>query len=393
MILILNDGGNATVSEQKKQRVQSEERKSPGLDSKNTPALVESTQPDAPKAAPMKVRNEHAAEAKPATTEANATGLFESIKIGGTIEVEATQVESFTGTESSDITLAKVELYFDTEPHEFLKTHVQLLYEDDGNENITLDEAYATLGNTEKFPVYFQAGKWAVPFGNFDTDMGTDPLTKSLGETNEAAVLVGATWNGFAFEAYAYNGDTRKELSSNKIDQGGLAFGYSGKFKDVALDIGVGYILNIADSNGLTTALGDNATALNRYVAGFESHAGVIYNNITLRGGYMTAISKFQSSDLEYKGKGAKPKLWNLEAAYAANIFDKDVTLAATAQRTYRAFRAGLPESRYGGAVTVGIFEHADISLEYLRDYDYGTGSGGTGTVAHTGTLKLAVNY
>ena len=48
-----------------------------------------------------------------------------------------------------------------------------------------------------------------MPFGGFDTAMSSDPLTKSLGETKEAAVLIGAHYEGLALEGYTYNGDTQ----------------------------------------------------------------------------------------------------------------------------------------------------------------------------------------
>ena len=171
-----------------------------------------------------------AAVAQAAKAEAASPGFLKSIEIGGTIEVEATGSSDFAKNDSSDITLAKVEAFLDTRPTDYLFTHVQFLYEDDGDDTITLDEAFVTLGDRDRFPVYLQAGKWAVPFGGFDTAMSTDPLTKNLGETKEAAVLVGATWEGVSVEAFLYNGDSQETGSGNHIDQGGIAVGYAGEF-------------------------------------------------------------------------------------------------------------------------------------------------------------------
>ena len=100
---------------------------------------------------------EHAASA--AEEVAGKLSFLDTVKIGGVAEVEMTNTKSFAKADTSDITLSTVEFYIDTQPHEYLTTHVQMLYEDDGNENITLDEAFAVLGNTEKHPLYLQAGK------------------------------------------------------------------------------------------------------------------------------------------------------------------------------------------------------------------------------------------
>ncbi|MCK5778516.1 MAG: LbtU family siderophore porin [Rhodospirillales bacterium] len=335
-----------------------------------------------------------AQQAEAAATEANSKSSFlDKVSIGGVAEVEATNSEAFSGADTSDIALAKVEFFVDTQPHEYLSTHVQMIYEDDGNENINLDEAFATLGNTEKFPLYLQAGKWAVPFGGFDTDMNADPLTQSLGEVKEAAILGGVAYEGMALEAYLYNGDTQKGGESDKIDQFGLAASYDSEAGDVAYTVGAGYINNMADSDALTDTLGGSATAINKYVSGADIHGDISFSNVTLRAGYMTALKSFQSGEVAFNGQGAKPAAWHVEAAYATSIMGHDTTFAATAQGTKEALALGLPEQRYGAAVTVGIVEHFSLTGEFLHDEDYSVSEGGTGNSGHTATIKLAAEY
>lgn len=333
-----------------------------------------------------------AAAAKAESASKSTPDFLKSIDVGGALEVEATNTEGFDDKDSSDITLSKVELYLDAQPFDFVSTHVQLLYEDGGDEKITLDEAFATLGNTEKFPVYLQAGKWAVPFGGFDTNMSTDPLTKNLGETKEAAVLVGATLDGFSAEGYLYNGDTQKSGEGNHIDQFGFALSYAGEFSGAKIGIGGGYISNIADSDGLTDKL-SSATAIKDYVGGVEIHGSLAYEGFALLGGYMKATESFQSGEIAFKGQGAEPSAWNVEAAYTLPILGKVTTFAATVQGTDEALALELPETRYGGAITVGVMEHTAVTAEYLHDEDYSVTDGGTGKSGHTATLKLAVDF
>lgn len=336
-------------------------------------------------------------KAEQAATDAEAAkskpSFLDTVTVGGVAEVEATNSEDFTGTDTSDITLATVEFFVDTQPHEYLSTHVQFLYEDDGNENITLDEAFATLGNTEKFPLYMQAGKWAVPFGAFDTDLSSDPLTQSLAEVKEAAILGGVAYEGFTLEGYIYNGDTQKGGESDKIDQFGLAAGYGGETNGVAYNLGAGYINNMADSDALTDTLGGNATAIDGYVSGFDVHGDVAFSNVTLRGGYLSALKSFETGEVAFDGQGAQPAAWHAEAAYSMPILGHDTTFAATVQGTREARALGLPEMRYGAAVTVGIVEHFSITGEFLHDEDYSVADGGTGNSGHTATIKLAAEY
>lgn len=335
-----------------------------------------------------------AASAKAESAGKGTPGFLKSIDVGGVVEVEATSAEDYAGVDSSDITLSTVELYIDAQPFDFVSTHVQLLYEEDAdNDRITLDEAFVTLGNTDEFPLYLQAGKWAMPFGGFDTNMSSDPVTKDLGETKEAAVLVGAAWEGFTVEGYLYNGDSQQTGDDNEIDQFGLAVGYGGEFSGVSVAVGAGYISNIADSDGLTDALGGNATALGDYIGGLEAHGSIGYQGFALLGGYMKAADSFQTGEVNFNGIGAEPAAWNLEAAYTMPILDKETTFAATIQGTDEALALGLPESRYGGAVTVGVMENTAVTAEYLHDEDYGVADGGTGGDSHTATLKLAVDF
>jgi hypothetical protein len=65
-------------------------------------------------------------------TQSKANSFLDSIKIGGVAEVEMTGTETYSGADSSDITLATVETFIDTQPHKYLGTHVQFIYEDGG---------------------------------------------------------------------------------------------------------------------------------------------------------------------------------------------------------------------------------------------------------------------
>lgn len=334
-----------------------------------------------------------AAQTEKTTSDGPLSSLDQKFSFGGVVEIEATKSEDFASAESSDITLATVELFVDAELSDLVSTHVQFLYEDDGDDIIRLDEGFVTLGNTERHPPYLQAGKWVVPFGNFDTDMSSDPLTLDLGETKEAAVLFGVASDGFTLEGFVYNGDTQQANDNDEIEQAGLAFGYGTEIMGGEVNLGASYVRNIADSDGLTTGLAAAARALDRLVGGIEGHAALSLQSWTLRGSYMTAAKAFRAAELAFNGRGAKPKAWHLEAAYSTSINGQDVTVAATAQGTGEALALGLPERRYGTAVTLGVLEHAAITAEYLRDNDYGIGDGGTGNDGYTATLKLAVEF
>lgn len=320
--------------------------------------------------------------------------FLDRLSIGGVAEVEVTETETFAQASNSDISLATVEVFFDADLHKYLNTHVQFIYEDDGTETIGFDEGNFTLGNTDEFPVYLMGGKWPLPYGgSFDTAMSSDPLTKNLGELKEAALLLGGTYEGATLEGYFYNGDTQRGGEGDQIDQFGVNLGYGNEVGGVAFNVAGGYLNNMADTDGLTTGLGANTTALNDYVGGAEIHGDIAYNGFEARGGYMTAVESFQTGELAFNGQGAKPVAWFVEGAYTMPILTKDTTFAATVQGTKEALALGLPELRVGAAVTVGLVEHFAVTAEYLHDEDYDKADGGTGDSGHTATLKLAAEF
>jgi hypothetical protein len=328
---------------------------------------------------------------KQADEQAASPSFLDTVQIGGALEFEATSSEGFDGTDSSDLSLAKAELSFSAKPHEYVTTNIVALYED-GSDNIVLDEATIEIANKEEFPLYTQAGKWAVPFGNYDTAMSSDPITKDLGEIKENALLVGATYQGFTAEGFVYNGDTQEAGEGNNIDQYGVNVGYEGEAEGVAFAGGVGYINNIADSDGMTDKV-SNSSGLDGYTGGLSLHGSVSVSDVTFNAGYVKATDALASSDLAFNGQGAQPEAWNTELSYTTNILGKGTTFAATYQGSDEALALELPENRYGAAVTVEVYDQTAITLEYLADEDYSTSEGGTGADGHTATAKLAVEF
>ncbi|MFT5486180.1 MAG: hypothetical protein ACI9JL_001559 [Paracoccaceae bacterium] len=320
--------------------------------------------------------------------------LPDYLNIGGLVEVEATEMEAFDQSNTSDVTLSTVEAFIEAKPTDYVFGRILFLYEDEGtSETIEVDEGFAVLGNTEKFPAFLKAGKWAMPFGDFDTEMSAAPLTLELGETKEKAVFVGLESHGFSISGYVFNGDTQQTTNSNHIDQFGFAAGFTRMISGAEISIGAGYINNIADSDNVTTGLGGSASGLANYVPAVDVHGALSIGGFTVRGAYMTATRAFQAGELAFAGGGAEPAAWHTEASYKTAILNKEVTFAVTVQGTEEALALGLAESRVGGAVTVSVLEHAAVTVEYLHDTDYGTSDGGTGNTGHTATVKLAVEF
>lgn len=57
---------------------------------------------------------------------------------------------------------------------------------------LSVDEATMTIGKT----VYFKAGQYALPFGNFNSNMISDPITVDIDETYQSAAAAAMTGSG-----------------------------------------------------------------------------------------------------------------------------------------------------------------------------------------------------
>lgn len=318
--------------------------------------------------------------------------INERVALSGVVEVEAASAEDFAGADTSDITLATVELDLDVEISEWVNAHLLLLWEEDDTERVDLDEGTITLGNPEKFPLYLTAGKMYVPFGAFESNMISDPLTLELGETRESAALVGFETSGFYGSFYAFNGDVNETGDDDAITSFGANAGYGFENDQLSLDLGVGWINNIAAADVLSEYFGAG-TEVQDYAAGITTHLTVNYGPFMLIGEYLGALDAFDASELDFNGSGAEPSAWNVEAAYTREIKGKETAFAVGYQKTDEALALELPEERILATIGVGIWENTSLALEYLHDEDYSVADGGTGNDANVITLQLAVEF
>jgi len=322
-------------------------------------------------------------DAQPAPADGLAMPAWaQRIHFSGVIEVEAGYERTdyddsaLDDEDSSDIVLATAQLGIDVDVVENVSGSIVFLWEEDDTEPVDVDEAFITLGGTEQVPVYLRGGKMYLPFGNFTSNMISDPLTLELGEIRESAVEVGYEQAGFSMTGYIFNGDIDEAGKDSHIDNFGVAIGYTLEQDNFTIDSGICYINNLIDSDGYGDAFEDgqdeaaamgNTLELNDYVGGFGAHLVVGVAGFTIVGEYITA-----TDDPEYLLNGVKTKVdaiaaWNIELGYTFNAATREITVAAGYQGSDDAADL-LAESRYVGSVGVNIAEYTTLSCEYLHD-------------------------
>jgi hypothetical protein len=209
-------------------------------------------------------------------------------------------------------------------------------------------------------------------------------------------VQIGFEQAGFYGSVYAFNGDVNEAGRDNTINNFGASTGYVlGKDK-LGLKLGVDYLNNLADSDGITGALEDGAidiTNLNDYVAGLGAHLHLTHGPYTLYSEYIAALDNFAAGELEFGARGAKPKAWHLEAGYTRELFSKETTFALGYQATDEAIALDLPEKRYLAAMKVALADGLSWAVEFAYDKDYNLEDGGTGDDANMITTQFAFQF
>jgi hypothetical protein len=309
----------------------------------------------------------------------------ERISLSGLLEVEATyedvDFDAAGSEDASDLVLATVELGIDAKLTEQVSGHVLLLWEEDETEPIDVDEAFILFDGGNDAPVWVRAGKMYVPFGNFSSNMISDPLTLEIGETNESAVEAGVRMGDFYALVYAFNGDVDEAGDENHIDNFGAQVGYALEQDNFSLDASISYINNLADSDGWEDELDDLDTELDDYVGGLGMHAAVEAGAFNIIGEYILALD-----DPEYVVDNSVEErdaieVWNFEVGYAFTLFNK----AALVGVAYQGSNNGdsfmpegyasadedldfIPQDRYMFTIGAEILPYTSLALEYLHD-------------------------
>lgn len=279
---------------------------------------------------------------------------------------------------------------FDDNPPHLFNTSVD-------NSRFKIDRAFITAGNLNKTPVYMTVGQVFVPFGNFSTARISDPLTKVLGQTKARAVTVGFDHNHKLYGSiYGFKGDSFVNNDHN-INQGGVNIGYKTNFiGGLITDFGVGYILNIADSNLMHNFNGFpcNQDAnhhghkwfqhLERRVPAFNAHASLNVKPVTILTEYVGATKKFHEHDMSFNHNGAEPKAMSVEGVYHFDIANNSMNFGIGYDQTWDSLALGLPKESYIAFLSTAFWKYTTQSLEYKHNVNYHYGDIASAKHEHT---------
>lgn len=296
------------------------------------------------------------------------------LEVSGAVEIEAVHSKTDGGAASSDLSVATAELGFGVQLNDWVGAAITLLYEDD---EAGVDSATITLAQPDG-PWSVAAGKQGIPFGSFQTQLVSDPLTLEIGETAEDALVVSYAAGGLSAFAFVFKGTNNKN-GNGEIDHFGASLGYAVEQDGFSAGASIGYLNDISDSDSIQDALASNDNV--DYVAGWIASASVSSGQVTVIGEYVTANEAIT-------GLGnAKPSAWNIEAGYRLNAFGKDAVFAVAYQGSEDASVLDIAEKRWLAGMSFALAEYTALGIELARETAY------DGTDSNTLTALLAVAF
>lgn len=285
---------------------------------------------------------------------------FKNIEVSGLVEIEAQQVSSDGSDDVSDLYVATAELAVAAQIHDWAAAEVVLLYEDEGDHSGELDVDVATVTIADPDANWFlTTGQYTLPFGDFSSNMVSDPVTLDMAEMADAAVQAGYSLNGFTGSVYAFKGDQETEINNF-----GFNLGFESALNNGMFNIGVGWINDIAESDIVI----DDGTTMSNKAAAWTLFAQVDFDNFTMLGEYVAAVDSLDA----YSTKD-KTSAYNVEAAYHFNGFKMPVTIALGYQGTddAGAYAGGLDRKKWIATLSSEVMDGTHLSFEYMKAEDY----------------------
>ena len=311
-------------------------------------------------------------------TERQESSWVNGLEIGGAVEVEAVREKPSGESDTSSASVATAEVAIAAQVNDWVGSELVLAYDGDA-EKVDVDTATVTFSGEGPFAV--TAGKLTLPFGVYETNLVSDPLTLEFAETADIALVAEMSSGAFNGSIFGLHG------SGDDLDNFGVAAGFALEDLDLPVPASLGgnfsYIREILSDSVIENVID---AELSTGLSGWAASVTVGFGDASLSGEYVASLDRVTSS---------KPTSRAVEAAYGLDVLGTPLTVALGYSTTSKAvgegFDLGLPESRFLAGLAIELTQQVGLALEWRRDRHYSIAAGGTGgrDTALTGVLSL----
>ena len=274
-----------------------------------------------------------------------ADGWFNSVAIGGVIEVELVSSSPSGEDSSTEAGVATAELAIAAAINDEFSGEILLESDDD---DIVLADAFLTY---EPGGFSVSVGQQGLPFGVFDTNLVSDPLTEELGDTSGVSVLMGGEADLLNWSVFALN-----SADDQFAENYGVALGLAMEGDVTEFGLDVSWINDIANDGN---------------PQGIAASARGSLGPFSALGEMVTGIDSGESD--------AEPSTWMVEAAYAFVLGDRDATAAVGFQGSEEI--EDLAETRMLVGISVDVWENVGVGVEWKQE-EFAGDDGSADTIA-----------
>jgi hypothetical protein len=158
-----------------------------------------------------------------------------------------------------------------------------------------------------------------------------------------------------------------------------VGYEFTDKVKNWGFNVGVDYMTNLADSDGIQAAYravpGVN-NQLTKRVPGVAIHGKLDLGPYALVAEYIGATTAFDAADVSVNNVGAKPQALHIAGIYQyTGLWNRSSELAIgyNSARDTQAFN--IPKTRWNLTHSIVILKNTIFGLEYRRDQNYDAGT------------------
>lgn len=352
---------------------------------------------------------------------------YKMFRAGGFINfdiIPKTMQKTMPGEEDDYFVVSNAGINLEADATNWLSGHLGVAYYKSNkgqgdfrnNTGLLFDDGYILVRDFKKSPLYFQAGRFYLPFGIYDRYAISPTLPQMLAESRADGIQGGfIDWYGVSLMGYVVQGSvTRTEKKFQGDINSGMAVFYRHDF-DNGLQFGAGfqYIYNMLSNNALrqggiySPGLTGRVNVYQRRTDGIATQGHVSYGPVTVFGDYVTALQKTNDLPLKYADLGsltgptlgARPSAWDIGTIFRFILFGHPAQADFTYQRSNQTnglvvFNAlpnhPFPEVRYFIGGTFYVWKkNAYVRIQWGHNYLYGPKDGDAGRQGDNATIRL----
>jgi len=276
---------------------------------------------------------------------------------------------------------------------------------------LSLEQAYATIGNFNVTPFYLQLGKEFTDFSRYEIHPITRSFTQVLSESLQTQARLGFILpNGLNGSIYAFDNHMSQFESSENVGSMnyGIGIGYSHPNELFGWNVGGGYLYNMIGANDVGHAVKMfNDDGFHNRVSAVALYGDVNSGPFTLNARWTGATQRFNVMDLPKNGwaaftpswtimpdaSGAEPWAYTLQGGYGYALWNRNQDIVIGWQGSGEAAGIGLPQNRFLLGWNMELAKYAYLGLEWDHDKAYSTSHGGTGGSDNLITIRTSVKF